>query len=199
MKSLNYLKKLTILFLCSFLILSGFQGIEAEASTPSDEIQITTKDGRVLSFPSEQDYQNYLKTERASLKEGNVYTPQVLSFQKKKTLVSSERKNMLFVGYSKLTPDWSKAAYYDINKGSKVKIGGSYKYKGVSVNIGFSKSYGVTTRIYANKNKWSKLAGYADITFKRYRVDVYESGQKLYSYYETTKTTHNTYIKVKYK
>lgn len=202
------MKKNISLFMFSLLIMVGFNlySTEVQASTNLDSnfisnegIEIIAEDGTVIYFPSQKDYDDYVKEEQATIHKSGDISTRAIAFYTRSTLISKERKNMLFVGYSKATPDWMMAPFYDIARGTNHKISGSYKYGGLTIDTGFSKSLNVSTRLSADSKRYSKLAGYADITFEKYRIDRYESGTKISTRYELKKKVHNTYLKVKYQ
>lgn len=109
--------------------------------------------------------------------------------------MSSQRKNWVFCGYA--VPTWQKASSYSSSRTYNASVG--YNFQGVSTTIGFSKTANAT--IPANPKRWSKLACYADITFKKVKVSYYYPGhtKPAKTYYRIDKVYHNKYLSVKYK
>lgn len=101
-----------------------------------------------------------------------------LGYYTRKTLVSTVYKKMVFAKY--LTADWKKTNHYDITEGT------SYGF-----NFGYA---------YADVTRWSKLAGFADFTIKKYLVKRYTTGGMLVdTYYSYTTITTATYVAAKYQ
>lgn len=82
-----------------------------------------------------------------------------VGFHTQEKVIKSERKNKVFCGYA--TNTWMKASSYQAGKTYSAST--LYNFNGVSTTISLSKTISAT--IPANPNKWSRLAGYADITF----------------------------------
>jgi hypothetical protein len=116
-----------------------------------------------------------------------------VGFHTQEKVVKSERKNWVFCGYA--TNTWMKASSYQAGKTYSASTG--YNFNGVSTTISLSKTISAT--IPANSNKWSRLAGYADITFKKVQIDHYQGGKKYKTTYRVDKIYHNKYLDLKYK
>jgi|GEM_PF-5155114 len=116
-----------------------------------------------------------------------------VGFHTQEKVIKSERKNKVFCGYA--TNTWMKASSYQAGKTYSAST--AYNFNGVSTTISLSKTISAT--IPANPNKWSRLAGYADITFKKVQIDHYQGGKKYKTTYRVDKIYHNKYLDVKYK
>lgn len=112
------------------------------------------------------------------------------------TLVGTEYKNYQWMGYSRFTPSWTKASSYVLNSNETETFTGTVSSKFGSVEAKFVRSYGVSTNIPANSSRYSRLAGWADLTIKRYRVSLPNLST---SYYKNKVTVRNNYVDVKYK
>lgn len=116
------------------------------------------------------------------------------------TIVSTKRKNNIWVGYHSGTPHWSKASSYTISAGKSFSVSGSYTFEGISCNIGFSYSKTVTTTIPANFSKYSRLGIRGDFTFKKIKRQYYEDNVAIGKpSYRVVSTRHNYYIAPVYK
>ncbi|HIZ53812.1 MAG TPA: hypothetical protein IAA20_07720 [Candidatus Enterococcus avicola] len=200
-------KFFTLFFLLSFSsILFGFS-VNAEDITEKaflsnedlvptnllleSEYELIDENGNTLTFENEKDYELYKehilnKNDRIDIN------------ATKKVLVSSVRKNNLWVGYHSATPKWLKTSSYTLTKGNSYSTSGSYTYSGIKLNLGFTYKTSVTTKILANASKYSRLGVWGDFTFSKYKVTV-TLGGKPYTYYVAEKKRHNHYIKTKYK
>lgn len=145
---------------------------------------IQNADGENVYFPTESDYETYLKTQTSNPNE------RAIAIHYRETLVSSQRTDMKFVGYNKGTPSWTYASEYELSNGDEVSVSGNYEWNGFSFNLGFTQSYSTTAIIPADKKKLSRLAGYVDVTVKKYKIETIESGQVIGTRYEGRKTIH---------
>ncbi|WP_243292845.1 hypothetical protein [Bacillus sp. FJAT-47783] len=155
------------------------------------EYELVDENGDILIFSSKEDYE--LHKEFMNLKDENT-----INLSVKNELISSVRKNHLWVGYHSGTPNWYKASRYTISKGKSYSTKGSYNYEGFTIDLSFSYSTNVSATIPADSNRYSRLGVWGDFTFKKYKHSTYRQG-KWHSYYYVTKTRHNKYIKPKYK
>lgn len=190
-----------IFALLMFLIFSPtFNDDSAEASLTNPlEVEIVQDDGTIITFPTQEDYDKYLLHMQTQLRNKHLNDDPKMMLNDKRTVVEKSTKNKLFVGYSNMTPNWVYTKVYNVTAKKTHSVSGTYTFSGVPVNISFSFSSGVTYPISADKNRLSRLGGYADITFTKTRIDTYHMGEKLYSRYVTSKKIHDTYLLVKYK
>ncbi|MGM7637601.1 hypothetical protein [Bacillus sp. Hm123] len=210
---------LSLVFILSFTLLRPSANAEANDET-SDRVddetntEISTGDysiideeGNTLIFETKEDYDRYNLMMRNSsnnpskspINDSSIngeITP--YAYKEKKTLISSTRKNNLWVGYHSGTPGWSKASSYTLQNGKTYSVSGSYTYSGMNINIGFSYSKSVATTIPADSKRYSRLGVWGDFTFKKYKITVTDPLGS-WSYYKGEKTRHNYYIKPKYK
>ncbi len=118
----------------------------------------------------------------------------------KDTVVSTTRKNKVWVGYHSGTPNWTKASSYTVSASTDFNVAGTYTYEGISVNIGFKYTQTVSTIIPANSSRYSRLGVRADYTFKKIKRQYYEDhvafGQPSY---RVVATRHAYYIEPVYR
>lgn len=118
----------------------------------------------------------------------------------KETVVSSTRKNNIWVGYHSGTPNWSKASSYTITAGKSFSVSGSYNYEGLNVGIGFSYQKTIATSIPANSGRYSRLGVRGDFTFKKIKRQYYVDGVAWGKpSYRVTSVRHNYYLAPVYK
>lgn len=180
---------------------------ESTETTDNDELSTTEEDvvqnnistidenGDEVFFENEEDKQMYINNQN---KQGTIQPRAVGVSQKVKT-ISKKRYNMRFSGYSNMTPNWSKASKYTIPANRSLKFSVGATYGGVNINLSFGKTYGVNTTIKANSKKYSRLAGYQDVTLTKKQRIYYQAGTKIKTVNFVTKKTHAKYVKVKYK
>lgn len=203
------------IFLISFALIStpalaniDSQDQQEPTETPNnDELSTTEEDvvqnnistidenGDEVFFENEEDKQMYINNQN---KQGTIQPRAVGVSQKVKT-ISKKRYNMRFSGYSNMTPNWSKASKYTIPANRSLKFSVGATYGGVNINLSFGKTYGVNTTIKANSKKYSRLAGYQDVTLTKKQRIYYQAGTKIKTVNFVTKKTHAKYVKVKYK
>ncbi|MEK4031480.1 hypothetical protein MKZ02_23905 [Pseudobacillus sp. FSL P4-0506] len=212
---LKKLLMLSFVFIFSLALLSPSANAEKNDVTDSvmndknndAEYFIVDEDGNTLMFENKEDYDKYNSTMHNSpnnppnLSTNDAPTNSEITpyaYKETKTLISSTRKNNLWVGYHSGTPNWSKASRYTLQNGKTYSVNGSYTYEGVRLDIGFSYSKSVTTTIPADSKRYSRLGVWGDFTFKKYKITVHDPIGK-WSYYKAEKTRHNYYIQPKYK
>lgn len=166
------MKKVTKNFLA--LSISSIVGLQLIPPTNAQEIALESQSSSSL------------------VEEGNIEN-RAVGFHTQEKVVKSERKNRVFCGYA--TNTWMKASSYQAGKTYSASTG--YNFNGVSTTISLSKT--VSATIPANPKKYSRLAGYADITFKKVQIDHYQGGKKYKTTYRVDKIYHNKYLDVKYK
>lgn len=121
--------------------------------------------------------------------------PRATSFYTRESIVNTQRKNWVFCGYA--VPTWQKASSYQSGKTYSASTG--YNFYGISTTIGVSRYANAT--IPADAKRMSRLGAYADITFKKIKIDYYQGGYpKPYkTTYRVDKIYHNKYLSVVYK
>ncbi|WML41123.1 hypothetical protein RCG19_05560 [Neobacillus sp. OS1-2] len=92
------------------------------------------------------------------------------------TLVSSTRETNHWVGYHSGTPAWTPASSYTLTKGKTYSTSGSYKYKDITVQLGFSYITNISTTIPADSKRLSRLGIWGDYTFSKYKYTEYFRG-----------------------
>lgn len=135
-----------------------------------------------------------LENSNSSENNHSVY-PQNVGYYKHEKVVSSTRRNWVFCGYT--VPTWQKASSY--SSGKTYSASTTINIHGLSTTVSVSKY--ASAQIPANSNRFSRLAAYADITFKKVRIEHYHGGQKKPSKvtYRIDKVYHNKYLSVRYK
>ncbi len=157
-----------------------------------DNLEIHETDGTILIFDNLSDMENYVKAfeQPAKYKDSDM---QPLVFGE--SLIGTENKKFVFLGYSKFTPDWQKNSQYTTSKGESQTYSNKVTTKWGDVSVSHNHTEGVTRTIPANSKKWSRLAGYADLKIERYKIT-----QPSFGTIYTTKTKKlNVYTAVKYK
>ncbi|MBO0472242.1 hypothetical protein JZO86_00760 [Enterococcus ureasiticus] len=162
-----------------------------------DEYSIIDDNGDTIIFNNKEDYDFYInyeapkKIQSRSASTGTTW---------KTSVTSSTRKNQLWIGYHSGTPSWSKASSYTLTRNKTYSVSGSYKYEGVTMNIGFSYSKGVNTTIPADKKRNSRLGLWGDFTFRTIKTVEYRNGKATGNVqYRKDKIRHNYYINPKYQ
>jgi len=137
-------------------------------------------------------------TSESATSDGSITPRGDLGYYINKTLVETTYKKMVFAKY--LTDDWKKTNHYDITEGTSYGFNFGYAYKGATLGISFGRSYSYSSTVYADVTRWSKLAGFADFTIKKYLVKRYTTGGMLVNtYYTYTTITTATYVAAKYQ
>lgn len=112
------------------------------------------------------------------------------------TYIGTKYHYMKFMGNSQFTTNWTKASSYVMSSSKSDHFEATFTTGYGEITSGFTRSYGVETTIPANKKKYSKLSGYADLKIKTWRVS---KPNVSISYYKNKVTKLNTYVKVRYK
>lgn len=112
------------------------------------------------------------------------------------TYLGSETKKMKFLGNSKYTPDWAPASGYNLTYGMSDTFSSTFNTGFGDVSASFTRTYGIETSLPADKKRYSKVAGYADLKIQTWRVS---RPNVSISYYRQKVTKLNTYVKVRYK
>lgn len=128
-----------------------------------------TSDGRELIFPTKEDYDLYLQSHQLTRAYGEEWRLQ--------STLATRYLPHYFVGYHPDTPNWVKASMYTITAGQTFTVGCSYLWEGVTLNLGYSYSYGLATTIPADASRYSRLGAFADYTLKKERYAQYQYGQ----------------------
>lgn len=105
---------------------------------------------------------------------------------KKTTVVKTETKYNVFVGYNSLTNSWSYADKYTISKGKGYSFGTTLSWSGQSISFSSSVSQGVAISIPADPKRASRLAVKATIKYSKVKVDEYWNGKLHKTYYNYT-------------
>lgn len=166
---------------------------DTEEHIVDKNISIVNDEGDEIFFTNIEDKKKYLQQQGLKRK------TRAIGVSRRTEKMGSNRYKMKFAGYSNTTPNWTKAKQYRISKNKGVKFGLNASYKGVGVKLGFSKVYGTTIVIPANSKKYSKLAGYQDVTLTKYRTIYYQADRRIQTINHVTKKVHANYVKVKYK
>ncbi|HIZ53811.1 MAG TPA: hypothetical protein IAA20_07715 [Candidatus Enterococcus avicola] len=182
-----------------FLTISSGQVASASVVTDSpidlsttidyDNLQITETDGSTLNFDNIDDMKIYVANFKKPQKDG--VEPYVYG----KTIVGTQYKNYQFMGYSKYTKEWAKPSAYTTQSSDSQTFSHKISTKWGDTTASYSQSKGVSRTIPANKKKWSRLAGYADLKIVRHKITQPSFG----TIYTTKVTKLNSYIAVKYK
>ncbi|MBC9722030.1 MAG: hypothetical protein H9W82_12215 [Lactobacillus sp.] len=166
--------------------------IDLSTTIDYDNLQITEPDGSTLNFDNIDDMKTYVETfmKPQKDKEDNVQ-PYVYG----ETIIGTEYKYYVFMGYSKYTKDWGKPNAYTTLSGESQTFSHKVATKWGDVTASYSRSEGVNRTIPADPSRWSRLAGYADLKIVRTKVTQPSFG----TLYFTKATKLNSYIAVKYK
>lgn len=125
----------------------------------------------------------------------NNIKPKSVGYYTKEKVVATQTKYYLFTGYA--TDSWINAVKYD--SGKTYTGNTSFSIFGMLTSLSISKY--VSGTIPADPSRFSKLATYADITFKKVEIKHYQGGasKPFKITYRVDKIIHERYIKVKYK
>ncbi|MHC5268341.1 hypothetical protein ACYSNO_04020 [Enterococcus sp. LJL98] len=163
----------------------------------TNEYSVSVPNGDTLVFNNEEDYNFYLQYEDPNRKQSRDYST---GTSWKTTITHSEKKNMLWVGYHSGTPSWSPSSGYSISASSSFSVSGSYKYSGTTINIGFSSTNGITTKIPADSKRMSRLGIWGDFTFRTIKTEEFKNGKATGNVqYRKDHIRHDKYIKPKYQ
>lgn len=212
-----FLKKLKglLFFLGSFLFLAIGSNQVASASTVLPEgleEQSIIKVESVINLTGEPviDYENLQITESNgsmilfdNLEDMNTYVAALENLQKDKigtyvfgeTIVDTQYKYYQFMGYSKHTAEWCQCTDYTVLSSQSETFSHKVTTDWGDVTASFSYSSGVNRKIDADKSRWSKLAGYADLKIERVKITQPSFG----TLYTTRVKTTNKYLAVRYK
>lgn len=140
----------------------------------ADELYVETyplqiNDSEFLNFFSEEDRNFYINHVMPS---SSKIQP-MSGIKTRETFISSQRYYGKFVGYNSMTPSWSYASSYTISRGKNFSFSTGYTYDGVSANLSVAQSYGVAITLPAESSRSSKLAGKADLTISKYKIEAY--------------------------
>lgn len=106
-----------------------------------------------------------------------------------------------WVNFNPLTPNWTKAGYYNLTTTAAISVSGSFTYGGAKFGIGASLAKGVVINVPANASRYSRLGFEVDVTMKEYVMEVYNRETKqVYHRIPTNRPiVTNTYNVVKYQ
>lgn len=115
------------------------------------------------------------------------------------TKIYSIPKYNVWVGYHSLTPDWSYASSYTIYSEQNCSATGQYEYNGFLFSININYTQGISITYPADASRASKLGVRADIRLVRTKVDVYDNGTYMNTYYVNSTAVMEKYIKAAYQ
>ncbi|OGO77624.1 MAG: hypothetical protein A2Y23_11755 [Clostridiales bacterium GWB2_37_7] len=168
-----------------------------------DPYTVVSEDGTVIYFKNQEDYGMYMRSQNqrsiSSSSDGSEIRP-LSGYTLVPTVLSSENKSMLWIGYHSATPYWAKASGYTLTSDTSYSASGSYEYQGFTVNLEFTYTTGAQVSFTADSARWSKLGTWGDFTFQYVRFDEYYYGTPTGNVsYTVTKAMHNKYVAVKYQ
>lgn len=173
--------------------ISIIQVTDEELNSPivdDQNLQILETDGSITIFDNIRDMRAYSDFEKLNDNSYSIMTGT------RETLVGTQIKKMQFLSYSKHTKEWAPVEKYILESGKSYSFSSNISTKwGNVVGVSFSHKSSVSRVIPANKAKMSKLAGYADLEIKRYKV----TQPNVTTFYVTRVKKTNTYIKPRYQ
>lgn len=162
-----------------------------------NKLAIVEKDGSESFFETKEDMQLYITYSNLPNTEQNVGLRLISAAGAiGETVVGTEYKKMKFLSYSKYTPSWAKASSYTLSQGRSDTFSSNFDTKFGAVSASFTKNYGTTTTIPANKKKYSRIAGYADLKIQKIKVSLPNVSS---TFYKNKVTKQEKYVKPKYK
>ena len=174
------------------------QNNSAPKNVNFEELSVEEADGSTSFFATKEDLQLYVTY--ANLPQKNSAQSYTINSSAKaaigETVVGTIYKKMKFLGYSKYTPNWVKASTYTLSKGKSDTFSSKFDTKFGDVSASFTRTYGISTTIQANKKKYSKIAGYADLKIQKIKVFLPNMSSSIY---KTKAIKQETYVKPKYK
>lgn len=146
----------------------------------------------VYEFPDKNSYDYFME---------HYHTNDVVTYAtyNQYTTVYSIPKYNVWVGYHPLTPNWSYASSYTVTTGKSYSVNGSYTYNGVAFAINVDCTRSVAITYPADASRASKLGVWADVKLIRTKVDVYDNGTYLNTYYVNSTAVMEKYIGAVYK
>lgn len=184
----NYEK--TIYFILSLFVTLSLSSYPVQAEEPDTYTYSTGN--LVYEFPDKNAYDYFMEhNSENNIVPCNTYNQY--------TTIYSVPKYNVWIGYHPLTPDWSYASSYTVHAGESYSVNGSYKYDGFvfSINVDCTRSVSITYP--ADASRASKLGVRADIKLIRTKVDVYDNGTYLNTYYVNSTAVMEKYVAVKYQ
>ena len=182
--------KKTIYFILSLFVTLSLSSYPVQAK---EQDTYTYSTGNlVYEFPDKNAYDYFMEHNSANnIVPYNTYNQY--------TTIYNVPKNNVWVGYHSLTPYWSYASSYTINSSQKCYASGQYEYNGFlfSININYEQVISITYP--ADASRASKLGVRADIRLIRTKVDVYDNGTYLNTYYVNSTAVMERYIKAVYQ
>lgn len=154
-----------------------------------DNLQITESNGSMILFDNLEDMKTYL----AALE--NTQKDKIGTYVFGETIVDTQYKYYQFMGYSKHTAEWCKCTDYTVLSSQSETFSHKVATEWGDVTASFSYSSGVNRRIEADKSRFSKLAGYADLKVERVKITQPSFG----TLYTTRVKTTNSYLAVRYQ
>lgn len=154
-----------------------------EDFTGSFPLQIS--ESEVLFFANEEDRELYI----TNMGTNPDYPIQPQAGVKTRVVsTSSQRRYNVFLGYNSLTPDWSFASHYDLDRGRQATFTTGYTYDGFSATLALTQSYGVTIRIPANSTRASRLGARGDVTLYKRKMEAYYGTTVISTFYSMSLT-----------
>lgn len=176
---------------------TGLESNDLLSTVDFDNLKIVEEDGSESFFESKEDMQLYITYSNLPTTTQNVGLKSITAAGAiGETVVGTEYKKMKFLAYSKYTPSWAKASSYTLSQGKSDTFSTTIATKFGDVGASFTKNYGTTTTIPANKKKYSRIAGYADLKIQKIKVSLPNVSS---TFYKNKVTKQAKYVKPKYK
>ncbi|HEM5309560.1 TPA: hypothetical protein U1383_000241 [Streptococcus suis] len=197
---MNKLKYLVLPFLAIFTILfnitsvSAYDDIVAEISSDYGLYNPINNEYYVFENVNDKEY----FSEVLSSKMERSYNP----IKSREIFIRNISVGRKWVNYNPLTPNWSKASYYNITASYTATASGTFTYSGVNYSISASLNKGVTINTPADSNRYSRLGFDVDVQLKEYKIEMYDTSNNnkiVRTIYTKRPVILNTYNVVKYK
>lgn len=182
--------KKAIYFILSLFVTLSLSSYPVQAEEPDTYTYSTGN--LVYEFPDKNAYDYFMEHNSANnIVPCNTYNQY--------TTIYSVPKYDVWIGYHPLTPDWSYASSYTVTTGKTYVVNGTYKYDGFVFSISVDCTRSVSITYPADASRASKLGVRADIKLIRTKVDVYDNGTYMNTYYVNSTAVMEKYIGVKYQ
>lgn len=157
-------------------------------------VSIPINNNEVWIFPTEDDYNAYLK-EMSIKTDEDMISPQYVTEHE----ISRTTWYHKWICYHKSTPTWTKASSYTVNAGTKCSGSIAATYAGVTFTLSLTKTQNVTTTIPADSSRYSRLSLSGDFLVKK-MTRFYHDNSGVYDQYDYISYTKlNSYIDVTYQ
>lgn len=173
----------------SIIKLDNVINLNGEPVIDYENLQITETNGSIILFDNLDDMNTYLTALE------NPQKDKVGTYVFGETIVETKYKYFEFMGYSKHTKEWCKCTDYTVLSSQSETFSHKVSTDWGDVTASFTHSSGVNRKIEADKSRWSKLAGYADLKIERVKITQPSFG----TLYTTRVKTTNSYIAVRYQ